>query len=122
MILNAYHVSDIPIVGSLTVLLLVYLVGSSFWTRYKPGLRSLPGPFIASFTNLWRLVNVARGHHYDTLLGLHRKYRSNLVRIGPNAVSVSDPDAVRIIYGLKSGFQKVRAQVQKKELLSSVAT
>ncbi|KAK4233588.1 putative cytochrome P450 oxidoreductase [Achaetomium macrosporum] len=76
-------------------------MGSILVTRYKPALRSLPGPFIASITNLWRLADVAGGHRQDTLIRLHRKYRSKLVRVGPNVVSVADPEAVRIIYGLK---------------------
>ncbi|KAK1764032.1 cytochrome P450 [Phialemonium atrogriseum] len=109
MILNFYQASNIPFGGlsfAIPLLLLLLLLGNRVRACYKPGLRSLPGPFIASVTNLWRLVDVARGNHHDTLINLHRKYQSKLVRIGPNAVSVADPEAVRIIYGLKSGFIK----------------
>lgn len=36
---------------------------------------------------------------------LHQKY-GPLVRVGPSHVSVSDPDAVKIIYGINTGFTK----------------
>ena len=44
-----------------------------------------------------------------TAIALHKKY-GPLVRIGPNHVSVSDPKAINIIYGLKTGFTKVKPQ------------
>lgn len=40
------------------------------------------------------------------LLKLHHKYGS-AVRIGPNIVSISDPDAIDKIYGVKADFLKV---------------
>lgn len=36
---------------------------------------------------------------------LHHKY-GPLVRVGPNHVSVSDPEAVKVIYGINTGFTK----------------
>jgi hypothetical protein len=106
MHLNADLAFRVPSWIEYAVILGLYFWVSSLLVRYKRGLRSLPGPFLATFTNLWRLVDVARGHHHDTLIGLHQKYQSKLVRVGPNVVSVADPGAVRIIYGLKTGFTK----------------
>ncbi|KEF54335.1 cytochrome P450 oxidoreductase [Exophiala aquamarina CBS 119918] len=74
--------------------------------RLRPGLRKLPGPVVASLTNWWRLYDVSKGSHQETLINLHRKYASDLVRIGPNAVSVADLEAGKIIYGLNKGFTK----------------
>ncbi|KAK5081206.1 hypothetical protein LTR05_008000 [Lithohypha guttulata] len=74
--------------------------------RFRPGLRNIPGPFLASLTNFWRLYDVSKGSHYQTLIDLHRKHGSDLIRIGPNTVSVADPEAVKTIYGLKKGFNK----------------
>lgn len=70
-------------------------------------LRTIPGPLLASMTNLWRLIDVLQGQHHDTLIRLHREHKSKLIRIGPNTVSVADPEAVKVIYGLNKGFQKV---------------
>lgn len=69
-------------------------------------LRHVPGPFLAGITDLWRVVHTLRGatmKEYE----LHRRYDSPLLRLGPNTVSVSDPTAIRVIYGLNPIFQKV---------------
>lgn len=75
--------------------------------RYKPSLCDIPGPSLAKYTRLWKLHSVWKGNHHRTEIALHRKY-GPLVRIGPNHVSVGDPSAVPIIYGLNKGFTKVR--------------
>jgi hypothetical protein len=80
--------------------------------RYKRGLYGIPGPFLASFSNLWLLINCANGKSMEEWK-LHRKYKSQLIRLGPSTVSVSDPEAIRIIYGYKPIFLKVRQQVFK---------
>ena len=41
-----------------------------------------------------------------TLVDLHEKYGS-AVRVGPNVVSIADPDAIDKIYGIKTDFMKV---------------
>ena len=74
--------------------------------RYERNLRDIPGPFIASFTNLWRFWDAIEAQVQFTHIKLHEKYNSKLVRIGPRVVSVSDPGAAPIIYSLNSGFIK----------------
>ena len=86
------------IVGGLLLNLLI--------TRYRNGLRQVPGPFLASLTNLWRLYIVWREDMPWTSIRLHEKY-GTLVRIGPKAVSVGHPDGVKIIYGPDGRFNKV---------------
>ena len=86
----------------LVVLLLTHLARN----RYKPVLRDIPGPFLASLSDLWQLVHCYRGesrHEYR----LHRKYGSSLLRLGPNKIAVADPEAIRVIYGYKPVFAKV---------------
>lgn len=80
--------------------------------RYKRGIRDIPGPTIAKYTRLWKLHSVWKGDHHITEIGLHRQYGS-LVRIGPRHVSVGDPDAIPVIYGLNKGFTKVCFGSQK---------
>jgi Cytochrome P450 len=73
--------------------------------RFKAVLRDIPGPPLAAYTRLWRLYDVWKGDAHHTAIELHRKY-GPLVRIGPNHVSVADPNEISNIYGLKTGFTK----------------
>ncbi|KAI1627046.1 cytochrome P450 [Exophiala viscosa] len=58
---------------------------------------SIPGPFLAGFTDLWRWrAQNSRGYS-ARLVHLHQTY-GKLVRLGPNHISISDPDAVPIVY------------------------
>ena len=74
--------------------------------RYKTSLYDIPGPFFASLSDLWLLWHCYRGRCYKDY-ELHREYGSPVLRLGPNTVSVSDPNAVKIIYGWKRVFNKV---------------
>ena len=69
-------------------------------------LKSVPGPRLASFTDLWRAYAQNYSDFTTTLLQLHHKY-GPLVRIGPNSISVSDPAAVSTIYTNHGEFRKV---------------
>jgi hypothetical protein len=75
--------------------------------RYKNRhLRAIPGPFLASLSDVWTAVHCWIGNPNKDYL-LHRKYNSPLLRIGPAKVAVADPEAVRVIYGHKTIFKKV---------------
>jgi hypothetical protein len=75
--------------------------------RYKDRhLRAIPGPFLASLSDVWTAVHCWIGNPHEDYL-LHRKYSSPLLRIGPSKVAVADPHAIRVIYGHKNVFQKV---------------
>jgi len=75
--------------------------------RSYQGLRHVPGPFIAAWTNLPRLSWVLSNRAHDIHIQLHRQY-GKLVRFGPNMVSISDPAEIPTIHGFSPGFQKVR--------------
>lgn len=85
---------------STVLLVAIYHIG---WTYAK--LRHVPGPFLAKFTDLWRLLVVWRRDSHDTYLKLHKQY-GDLVRLGPNNVSISKPDLIPSIYGIGKGFIK----------------
>ncbi len=76
--------------------------------RYHNGLNKYPGPFLASLTDWWRFVDVYRRRPELSHIALHKKY-GQVVRLGPNTLSFSDPDALKTIYGLNKGFIKVGA-------------
>jgi hypothetical protein len=88
--------------------ILVVLLLRLLTNRYKRGLRDIPGPTLAKYSRLWKLHSVWKGDHHLTDIDLHRKH-GPLVRIGPNHISVGDPNAIPIIYGLNKGFTKVCA-------------
>ncbi|EMC97728.1 hypothetical protein BAUCODRAFT_33451 [Baudoinia panamericana UAMH 10762] len=85
---------------SIILLLVVYQVT---WTYAR--VRDVPGPLLAKFTNLWRLIVVWRRDSHDVYVKLHEKY-GDLVRLGPNCVSICKPDVIQSIYGIQKGFVK----------------
>jgi hypothetical protein len=86
------------------VLLLVAVY--TVYRFFLDGLSSIPGPAIAKVTNLWKLNAAAQAEMPWRNIALHRKY-GPLVRIGPNMVSVNDPEAYPIINGFRRVFTKV---------------
>ncbi|KAJ5690937.1 cytochrome P450 [Penicillium malachiteum] len=68
-------------------------------------LRHIPGPFLASLTNLQRVwwVKTGRAHLYHQ--AIHKKY-GDVVRIGPHMVSFSNPEAITTVYPTRPGFPK----------------
>jgi hypothetical protein len=81
------------------------LIAKIIRNRYGYGISQIPGPFLATITDLWRFVVVWGRRPDRTHLQLHRKYGS-LVRLGPNEVSCSDPSALQVIYALNAGLIK----------------
>jgi hypothetical protein len=87
---------------------LALLLSKFLRNALRPGLVSVPGPFAAKFSNLWRLYKVWQWKFKEDLPALHQKYNSSIIRIGPKIVSCSDPRAVELIYGFHTEFKKVR--------------
>lgn len=93
-------------ISTLTVYLSIpWLLISYARTRFRPGLRNIPGPFIASISNLDRIWSCARGLQQNYHLQLHNRY-GRFVRIGPSHVSFSDPELIPQIYSITSKFYK----------------
>jgi len=84
--------------------------------KYGHGLDSIPGPFLASFTDWWRYVDVKRGSAHLTHVGLFRRYKGDLVRIGPKCVTTTNMNAIRQIYGTKLIYSKVMAITQSSTM------
>ncbi|EXJ79480.1 hypothetical protein A1O1_08744 [Capronia coronata CBS 617.96] len=82
-------------------LLVTRVLLNKYWNR----INHIPGPTLASCTDLWRLFLVWGRRPEVEHIRLH-EIHGPLVRLGPNAISVSDPGAVHIIYALNSGFVK----------------
>lgn len=69
------------------------------------GIRNVPGPFFAKFSNFWLLSQARQGKRYKSVDEAHKKY-GKLVRIQPDHVSVADEGAINAIYGHGNGFLK----------------
>ncbi|KAH6843270.1 cytochrome P450 [Chaetomium sp. MPI-CAGE-AT-0009] len=82
-----------------------------FFVAYQTSpLKKYPGPFLAGWTNLWRLWQVISGEYAPRMKKLHEKY-GPIVRIGPNLLDLDIPELYRVIYGtdgkwVKSDFYK----------------
>lgn len=99
------NISPWQLLAAIVALVSFYLVISSVLTRYRPGLRSIPGPFLASISDLDRVLSCYNGHQMLYHLSLHKRY-GPLVRIGPNHISFSDPSLIPHIYSITSKFYK----------------
>lgn len=70
---------------------IIYFVATTAHQWYR--LRSIPGPFLAGFTNLWLSWTFAKGKEtpfYD----FDKKY-GHLVRVAPNLLFTDDPEQLR---------------------------
>jgi hypothetical protein len=94
------------------LLYLFALLGFSAWisqilyTAYRQDLRNVPGPWLAKFTNLWRVYYGWRGDYQQTLRQMQKQY-GDLVRVGPTCVLLSGKGQFERILGFKEDFRKV---------------
>jgi hypothetical protein len=93
---------------AITVLLFGYLANNYF----NHGLNKYPGPLLAGLSDWWRFLDVYGRRPDVTHLKLHREH-GDIVRLGPNVLSFSDPKAIKQIYGLNKGFVKVSQMIGK---------
>lgn len=75
------------------LVLAIYIV----YYRYFHPLSKYPGPFLASFSNLWKAYHLYKLRMPEDLQQLHGVY-GDVVRVGPNDLSFSSPQAVGPIY------------------------
>jgi len=68
-------------------------------------MRSIPGPWLAKFTDAWLGRVAARGHRSEVVHQLHKQY-GTFVRLAPNHVSIADPDALQTVYAHGNGSLK----------------
>ncbi|CAG8396419.1 unnamed protein product [Penicillium salamii] len=87
------------------IALIAILVISFTVTRSWLRLKHIPGPPTSALTNLVRRSWVVTGDAHRIHTALHRKY-GTVVRIGPNAVMISQPKAIDTIYGFNNRLEK----------------
>ena len=106
----------LPVKGSYVILVFGLVLVQCLWTRYRPHLRNIPGPALASFSNFWKIGGVLSQDMPWRNIAAHEKY-GPLVRIGPNHISTSDPEALKTIYGFTNIFRKVGMLLKGLRLL-----
>ncbi|KAH9908569.1 cytochrome P450 [Xylariomycetidae sp. FL2044] len=73
-----------------------------------PGNKALdryPGPWIARWTNIWRLYIVYARRYAPTVKKLHEKY-GPIVRLGPNILDLDYPELGKVIYNTDGQWNK----------------
>lgn len=83
---------------------LAFAVASLYICFIRRPLSRVPGPWYSILTNLVLLWHEFHGTRRLYVHALHHRYGS-VLRLGPNEVSFTSPDAINAIYGLK-GFSK----------------
>lgn len=102
--IHAPRNSKLPL--GLLVIGLALLLGIAQLSRTWWRLRHIPGPFPACITNFERARWVTTKRAHLILQKVHDKY-GEVVRIGPNTVVFSNPEAIPIVYTARTGFVKV---------------
>ncbi|ENH74671.1 Cytochrome P450 67 [Fusarium oxysporum f. sp. cubense race 1] len=73
---------------------------------YLSPLRKFPGPWLAATSNAWEIYHSLTNDRLCAIHELHEKH-GNVVRIGPNQVSVASPEAFHHVFVTKcSSFLK----------------
>lgn len=81
----------------------------ALYRKYGSGLNKVPGTWLAGFSDWYRLFVVWGRRPELWHINLHEKY-GRVVRLGPKTVSIADPEVIKVIYGLNSGYKKVRIE------------
>ncbi|KAL6718680.1 hypothetical protein ACLMJK_002914 [Lecanora helva] len=84
--------------------LLLFILLLCLRSRYGYGLHKFQGPLLASLTDFWRFY-FAYHKNLFPMRELHERY-GDVVRIGPNALTFSNPQAVKDIFGAGKNWKK----------------
>jgi hypothetical protein len=107
----AHSIEAVPLYYTIPLVIVTIFLGFIIKRRYLSPLRRFPGPFWASVTRWWLVRQIFRGDHEKAMLRLHAKH-GPIIRISPFEVAISDPDAIKTIYGHTSQFTKVISPFQ----------
>jgi hypothetical protein len=94
--MSVIHLINHPLEISVGALLFS-IVSYVLYQRYFHPLAKYPGPFLASLTDLWQVhqfMTLKQPYH---LTKLHEKHGS-IVRYGPDKLSITDEEAIKLIY------------------------
>lgn len=78
-------------------ILAIYCLGTALYNIFLHPLRSIPGPPLAKISKAWSRYGNLKGRKSHRIHAAHQKY-GPVVRVAPNELSFSSPEAVRDIY------------------------
>ncbi|KIV83964.1 hypothetical protein PV11_05944 [Exophiala sideris] len=91
--------------GNLLLVTVLVVIARGLYKKYASPLRSVPGPFLASCSRLWKVWSTYNGHTELDHIALHKKY-GPVVRTAPNEVSFGTCNAAKDIFAVGKGFHK----------------
>jgi hypothetical protein len=83
-----------------------FVVARILYEFFFSPLRHIPGPGFSKYTDLYRAYLTTKGHVDGHIRAWHQKWGA-AVRVGPNTVSISDPDMIKVIYTTRNPWRKV---------------
>jgi hypothetical protein len=98
--------STLELVTDVLLSVCVLIISRFLWNYLRSPLKNFPGPIPTTFTNIWRMQDVYKGRCDITHNELHRKY-GPAVRMGPNLLSLSDPNLIGQVYNTRNPWLKV---------------
>ena len=93
------------LISTITFAVVAWVCTRLFVSYHRLSSAGIPGPFLAGLSNFYRAYYYWNGRLSRKFQDLHRTY-GYLVRVGPNHVSISDPDAIPIVHGTNPVFPK----------------
>lgn len=102
---NPQGVASLPLAVTLSIPILYLIYNLVLYPLLRSDLRSVPGPFLAKLTDLYRLLLVRTGAAHEHHIRLHQRY-GPLVRLGSNNVSVGSPAAIPVLYNTRTRYPK----------------
>jgi len=78
--------------------------------RVERRLSAIPGPFLARFTDYWKVYHFLKGDYGETLYWWHQRH-GNMIRTGPRHISVGDAKEVPRVYQVKPLLHKVSSPI-----------
>lgn len=64
--------------GTWALALVSSVITRAIVRRYWTSIRDVPGPLLASFSNLWQVLQILKGHTEAETIKLHRKHGMHL--------------------------------------------
>ncbi|KAK0118681.1 hypothetical protein ONS95_007564 [Cadophora gregata] len=102
---------NIGLFTTFLILLVLYLILTTIYRLYLSPLSHFPGPPICAITRLSWLIALIRGHQSRFPLLLHSQYGA-IVRIAPNELSFTSPQAWKDIYAHHQGRPEMAKNLQ----------
>ena len=91
--------------NAVPILLFLYLFLLAVYRAFLHPLAKYPGPWLAKITELYPLYHSIVGDRHLTFWKLHEKH-GNIIRYGPNQLSVNSSTGLKAIYGFKANVKK----------------